>query len=106
MIPFGTDVSELPDIYRALGDQLGGAPELEPGMTMADVRHFVRGQIIRLLDENPAFLMSILYRIDVAESDVQDVLASCRHEVIPDRLADLIIERQLEKLRIRRAYRD
>ena len=99
-------MSDAPEIYRALDRQFGGSSELQPGITLEDVRRYVHSHVARLLDENPGLLMSILYRIDVAESDVQHVLENSRHEVIPERLADLIMKRQVDKLRTRRAYRD
>ena len=98
-------MSEVQEVWTAVDNSFGGSANLAPTMTMEDVRRYVRDEVGRLLDQNPGLLMSILYRIDVAESDVQDVLSNSPHEVIPERLADLIIERQVEKLQTRRAYR-
>ena len=74
--------------------------------TLEEVRQFVKTNVERLLDQNPGMLMSILYRIDVPESQVQDVLRRVGHGEIPDRLTDLIVERQLQKVHLRRKYRD
>ncbi len=51
-------------------------------------------------------LMHILYRVDVAERDVKRVFAESAPTDIPPRLADLLIERQLLKLKIRRKSRE
>lgn len=75
-------------------------------LTLDDVRRFLVSRITPLLDRNPAHLMSLLYRIDVAEDRVQEVLASAPPEAIPGALADLIIDRQLQKVRLRRRYRE
>ena len=79
---------------------------LEAGeqVTMDEVKAYLVEHLTRLLDGNPALLMSILYRIDVAERDVKAVFATCSPPAVPDRLADLIVERQLQKLRLRRQY--
>ena len=71
----------------------------------ADVRRFLIERIGRLLDANPALLMSLFYRVDVRERDVQRVLSESAPDRLPADLADLIIERLLEKIRLRRRYR-
>ena len=80
--------------------------DLSGSVTLDEVKQFVRANVVRLLDQNPGMLMSILYRIDVPESQVQDVLKWVGHDQIPDRLTELIIERQLQKVHLRRKYRD
>lgn len=81
---------------------------LEPvdALSLEDVRRFLVQHVTRLLDRNRALLMHILYRVDVAERDVTRAFATCTPEELPGRLADLLIERQLQKLRTRRTYRD
>ena len=49
-------------------------------------------------------LMSILYRIDVSESKLKRAMAETGPELLPAVIADLVIERQLQKLRVRREY--
>lgn len=73
-------------------------------LTLDDVRRFVAAQVKKLLNENPALLMSILYRIDVAEVDVRSVLDYSEPSQIPVEIADLLIARQIQKIKIRRAY--
>jgi hypothetical protein len=100
-------MTELPELYRHIAgrfDDASGNPAEFEFMTMEDVRLFVRNHVARLLDHNPAMLMSILYRIDVSEAQVQNVLKLAGHDEISDRLAELIIDRQLQKLRLRRRY--
>ena len=75
-------------------------------LTLDDVRRFLIPRITHLLDRNPSLLMHILYRVDVDERGVKQVFAESHPEVIPADLADLLIERQLQKLRLRRDYQN
>ena len=75
-------------------------------LTLEDVRRFLIPKITTLLDRNPEMLMHLLYRVDVAERDVKRVFGESSPKDIPAHLADLLIERQLLKLKIRRAYRE
>lgn len=95
---------ELPEVYQLLAARFESEPGTTGSLSLEDVRRFVRGHVEGLLERNPGMLMSILYRIDVAEQSVQRVLSTAPHDEIPTRLADLIIERQLEKVRTRRRF--
>lgn len=99
-------MTDLPALFRVLADRFGEEVEAERRPTLEDVRRFVSGRIAVLLDRNPGFLMSILYRIDVPEEQVRAAFRHERTEAIPDRLAELIVTRQLEKLETRRLYRN
>ncbi len=98
------------EALEAFAHSFGVAPEaaLEQAdtPTLDDVRAFLIEKIIQLLDRNPDMLMHILYRVDVAERNVKRVFAESAPTDIPPHLADLLIERQLLKLRIRRKYRE
>jgi len=89
---------------RSFGAVPEAAIEQPEQVTLEDVRTFLIDRITDLIDANPALLMSILYRVDVAERAVQGVFAEAAPETIPVHLADLLIERQLQKLEIRRRY--
>lgn len=98
---------ELPGALEALASAFGAdqeQPTAVDRLTIDDVRAFVAEHVARLLDENPGLLMSILYRIDVAEPKVRHVLESAPPGEIVERLTALIIERQLEKVRLRRRF--
>ncbi len=79
--------------------------DLKGPLTMEQVRSLLVDHIARLLDRNLDFLMSALYRIDVSEQAVIHAFNTVPHRDLPDALADLIIERQLQKVRTRRAYK-
>lgn len=98
---------ELPGALAALAKSFDAdhdGPASTARLTIDDVRAFVAEHVARLLDENPALLMSILYRIDVAEPNVRHILESEPPSLIVERLTALIIERQLEKARLRRRF--
>lgn len=100
---------ELPGALGVLSAVFGDGPTDVParadGLSMDDLRRYVAGHIERLLRDRPAELLSILYRVDVAERRVRYVFETAPHNEIAMRLADLLIERQLQKERTRRAYR-
>ncbi|MDX1546093.1 MAG: hypothetical protein R3247_03850 [Rhodothermales bacterium] len=93
----------LPDAARALAEAFGG-PAPAAQATLADVRRYVEAHVARLLDANPALLMHVLYRVDVAERDVRRVFDEAPPGEIARRLADLLVARQLVKLETRRRY--
>ncbi len=101
----------LPETLDALAQAFAATPEdaalerLEP-MTLDAVRAFLVARITHLLDRNPALLLHVLYRVDVAERDVKRVFAEGAPADVPGALADLLIERQLQKVRLRRQYRE
>jgi hypothetical protein len=50
--------------------------------------------------------MAILYRIDVSEKRVDEIMTKSFPTEVPLHLADLIIERQMAKARSRAEHRD
>jgi hypothetical protein len=49
-------------------------------------------------------LVQLLYRIDISEKKLKEVLESHQSEEAANVIAGLVIERQLEKLRLRKQY--
>ena len=58
-----------------------------------------------LLDHDMSRLLQALYRIDVAESSVKHILAYAVSDAMAGELADLVIDRQLQKVITRNKYR-
>ena len=100
-------MSDDAELHREVALVLGDAFALTATRlpSLDDVRRLLARRIGELLDQQPSLLMSLLYRIDVAERDVQHVLAEAPVSAIPEQLADLIVARQLEKVETRRRYR-
>lgn len=67
------------------------------------IREFLAKRIAVLMDKNQERFFNTLYRIDVDENKVTQVLNNSSN--IPDDLADLIIERQLQRLKTQLLYK-
>ena len=59
-----------------------------------------------MLDHNYNLLINTLYRIDISEKKLSELFSSQNKESIPEKLADLIIKRQIEKINFRKLYRE
>ncbi len=77
-----------------------------PDAALEAIREALSRRITEMLRTNPEKLMSILYRIDVREDMVNTILNTAFPTEVPLLLANLIIERQLEKARTRELLRN
>lgn len=73
---------------------------------LKELKKHLSGKIAELLDKDYEKLINILYRIDVNEKKLNELFGSKNRDSIPSRLADLIIERQLQKINFRNMYRN
>jgi len=73
---------------------------------LEEFRKYLTEKIKDMLDNNYNLLINTLYRIDISENKLAELFSSKNKETIPEKLADLIIERQIEKINFRRRYRD
>ncbi len=90
-------------IARDFADDDG--TELLPIVDVFDeLRAHVIARIADMLAREPEHLMHVLYRLDVAEASVRDVLATAWPGDVPGLLAELVIERELRKVVTRREY--
>ncbi len=83
-------------------DGSGALPQMTP--TLEEVKAYLRHHLSELLDRNPQRLMSVLYRIDVAERDVHHAFETAAQGALVDVLVELVIQRQLQKVETRRKY--
>lgn len=74
--------------------------------SLEDFRKYLTEKLKFLLDEKFDTLVNILYRIDISENKLSQLFFGNNRDSIPSVLADLIIERQLEKLRLRKLYKE
>lgn len=72
---------------------------------LAELKKHLTRKIAELLDTNYERLINILYRIDVNEDKLNELFGTKNRDFIPERLADLIIERQLQKINLRNMYK-
>lgn len=71
-----------------------------------EFRKYLTEKLSFLLDNNYDSLINTLYRIDVNEEKVSELFSGSNRSLIPDKLADLIIDRQFQKIRFRKQYRN
>jgi hypothetical protein len=80
------------------------ADSQDPSTLFERLKAMLRHAVIHLLDSDMNRLIQILYRIDVDESKVTTAFASDPITEIPDRLTELILERQMQKAIFRYQY--
>lgn len=73
---------------------------------LAEFRKYLTEKMKDLLDKNYNLLINALYRIDISEKQLAALFSNKNKESIPEKLADLIIERQIQKIEFRRRYRE
>jgi len=69
-------------------------------------REYLTKELRILLDEKFDTLVNILYRIDINEKKLNQLFSGKNRDYIPAVLADLIIERQLQKIKLRKLYKE
>jgi len=74
--------------------------------TLEEFKTFLTDRLAFLLDNKYDALINILYRIDVPEDKLNELFAERNREYIPAALANLIIERSLQKVRFRQKYKN
>jgi hypothetical protein len=58
-------------------------------------------RILQMLRSNPDQVFNLLYRVDVSEAKAKQAFDLVEDQLIADRLAELIIEREQQKLKYR-----
>ena len=92
-----TDLSQSLAPYFAL-------PETRQ-LTREDLIRLVAEEIQYLIDHNLDKLWSLLYRIDVSEKKVKEVIATMPYSSHAIKIAELIVMRQEEKVQTRKKYK-
>lgn len=75
-------------------------------VSLEEFRKYLAEKLKILLDERFDTLVNILYRIDINEKKLSELFSGQNRDFIPASLADLIIERQLQKIRLRKLYKE
>lgn len=73
---------------------------------LEEFRKYLTEKMKDMLDKDYNLLINTLYRIDISEKKLAELFSSKNKEFIPQKLADLIIERQIEKINFRKRYRE
>jgi len=70
------------------------------------IREHLIKKVAELISRDYDRFLNNLYRIDVNEKKVSEILHSKDRTTIPEKLADLIIERQLLRVKTQMLYRE
>jgi hypothetical protein len=81
------------------------AVELPEKIGMQELREKIAGYINRLIQDNFEQLVNLLYRVDVSEAKIKSLLQFQPGTDAGNIIADLIIERQLQKIRSRQQFK-
>ncbi len=76
----------------------------ETALTIEDLKKQLIPIINYLLDKDMSRLLNALYRIDVSEQKVKKVLAAGNPETLASDIAQMILEREMQKVITRRKY--
>lgn len=75
----------------------------EPYLDRESLVSMMQERVAQLLTKDPDLLFSFLYRLDVDELKIKNVLASA--EDVPRKLAELIVNRQLHRIQTKTEYK-
>jgi hypothetical protein len=81
------------------------AIELPVQISMEEIKEKLSAHINRLIQQNFEQLINLLYRIDINEARIKSLLQMQAGTNAGDIIAQLIIERQLQKIRSRRQFK-
>ena len=99
------EVSEnISNVFNKFGLHLPLSPSDVENLN--ELRIYLTGKLEDMLDNNYNLLVNTLYRIDVNEEKLNELFGSKNRAYIPSALADLIIERQLQKIHFRKKYKE
>ena len=91
----------LAPLFASLG--IDAETAVQRGLSLDDVHAYVAERVADLLQTNRAYLLHVLYRVDVAEADVRHAFETSPPGDLPHVIAALLVERQIQKLRLRRS---
>lgn len=69
-----------------------------------ELKQHLADRIAQMIDHSFDKLVNILYRIDVSEEKFKAVLKDYQPPEVPEKLAELIIERHMQKLKWRKKF--
>jgi len=96
----------FPSLLEKLSKDFALEKESLPAQVdMTLIRDHLIKKVAELMARDHDRFINTLYRIDVNESKVHDILYSKDITLIPEKLADLIIERQLIRVKTQLLYK-
>ncbi|MFO7525737.1 MAG: hypothetical protein R6W68_09805 [Ignavibacteriaceae bacterium] len=73
---------------------------------LEEFRQYLITKVREMYEHNYELLVNTLYRIDISEIKLSELFGGKHRNDIPEQLTDLIIERQLQKIRFRQQYKE
>lgn len=101
---------EEKELYPSLIEKLHKDFSLEKDllpvkMDLTSIRNHLIEKVKELMGSDFQRFLNSMYRIDVNENKVREILNSKDKTAIPEKLADMIIERQLLRVRTQLLYK-
>ena len=81
-------------------------PSVSQICSMDELKKILAEKITFMLDHEYEKLVNALYRMDLDEVKLHELFSGNNRESIPSVLADMIFERQIQKVNFRRKYRE
>ncbi len=102
------EVHEVSENISSVFNRFGLDLPLSPNdvENLSQLKIYLTEKLKDLLDNNFNLLVNTLYRIDVNEEKLNELFGSKNRVSIPSALAELIIERQLQKIHFRKKYKE
>ncbi len=94
-----------PDVVQIVARDLGLALEDRDNISYQELLELVAQQIAEFLDKRPETLFSLLYRLDVDQEKVDDVINQFSETPKNILLAELIILRQIKRIETKLKYK-
>jgi hypothetical protein len=80
--------------------------EISENYTFDDLKQALFYRIKELLDKNVERLLSMLYRVDLNQKKLDEIFENGSKEDIAAKIAEAVIERQLQKIKTREFYKN
>jgi hypothetical protein len=92
-------------LNKDLGEETGGLVFSPGQIDRSIIREQLAHVIARLMQENFERLCQAMYRLDVSEKKFHEAMTELPVEQVPLAIADLVIEREMQKVRTRMMYK-
>ena len=102
------DVKEIAEFISKDMNKIGleKLPAVSELHSMNELKKVLIERITVMLDHEYDKLVNALYRIDLDEVKLHELFSDKNRESIPSVLADMIFERQIQKINYRKKYRE
>lgn len=93
-------------LNKDFGQEEETALKLNADLNSNDLKNYLKHTIAWYLEYNFHALVNIFYRLDIPEQKFNTYMQQLVGEELTDALADLVLEREMQKAKTRLAYRE